>query len=40
MFMLWAKQLLDQGHNPKKIIHKIDALNKNELINKIKCYKK
>ncbi|WP_454783519.1 hypothetical protein [Legionella sp. WA2022007384] len=40
VFMLWAKQLLDQGHNPEEIIHKIDALNKNELINKIKCYKK
>ncbi|HHF0526767.1 TPA: hypothetical protein ACP9FK_003439 [Legionella anisa] len=40
VFMLWAKQLIDQGHNPKNIMHKIDVLNKNELMNKIKGYKK
>lgn len=40
VFMLWAKQLMDQGHKPKSIINKIIHLNKNELINKIECYKK
>lgn len=40
VFMLWAKQLLDQGHTPSSLMHKIEALHTNELINKIKDYKK
>lgn len=40
VFMLWAKQLLDQGHEPESMIKKILHLSKNELINKIECYKK
>ncbi|WP_058532893.1 hypothetical protein [Legionella saoudiensis] len=39
VFMLWAKQLLDQSHDPELVIKKIIHLNKNELMDKIKCYK-
>jgi hypothetical protein len=38
VFMLWAKQLLDQGHDVSTVLDKARSLNKEELINKIKNY--
>lgn len=38
LFMLWAKQLLDQGHARDSILNKARPLDKEELINKIEHY--
>lgn len=40
VFMLWAKQLLVQRHEPEDIIKKIFHLSKIELMNKIESYRK
>lgn len=38
LFMLWAKQLLDQGHDVNNVLNKAHFLNKEELIHKIEQY--
>ena len=38
LFMLWAKQLLDQDHDINNVLNKARSLNKEELTNKIEHY--
>lgn len=38
LFMLWAKQLLDRGHEYDNVLHKARSLGRKELINKIEQY--
>lgn len=38
LFMLWAKQLLDRGHEYDNVLHKAHSLGREKLINKIEQY--